>query len=120
MSRGWIGRRVARKEDHRLLTGRGRFTDDLVERDTARAVMVRSPHAHARILDVDATAARAMDGVLAVLTERDVAGRIGPVPTLARVPPFARLNRDGSAMPDPAQPALATFEGRGTRANRSR
>ena len=108
MSSGWIGRRVARKEDHRFLTGRGRFTDDLSEPGAVRAVMVRSPHPHARILDVDASAARAMDGVLAVLTGSDIEGKIGPVPTLAQVPPFARLNRDGSPMPDPCQPALAT------------
>ena len=108
MSSGWIGRRVARKEDHRFLTGRGRFTDDLAGPGTARAQMVRSPHPHARILDVDASAARAMDGVLAVLTGSDIEAKIGPVPTLAQTPPFARLNRDGSAMPDPCQPALAT------------
>ena len=108
MSSGWIGRRVARKEDHRFLTGRGRFTDDLAGPGTARAQMVRSPHPHARILDVDTSAARAMDGVLAVLTGSDIEGKIGPVPTLAQVPPFARLNRDGSPMPDPCQPALAT------------
>ena len=107
MSSGWIGRRVARKEDHRFLTGRGRFTDDLAGSGTARAQMVRSPHPHARILDVDASAARAMDGVLAVLTASDIEGKIGPVPTLAQVPPFARLNRNGSPMPDPCQPALA-------------
>ena len=112
MSSRWIGRRVARKEDHRLLTGRGRFTDDLVEPGTARAVMVRSPHPHARILGVHASTARAMDGVLCVLTGRDIAGNIGPIPTLARTPPFARLNRDGSAMPDPGQPALATTKAR--------
>ena len=112
MSSGWIGRRIARKEDHRLLTGRGRFTDDIVEPGTARAVMVRSPHPHARILDVDASAARAMDGVLCVLIGRDIDGKIGPIPTLARTPPFARLNRDGSPMPDPCQPALATTRAR--------
>ena len=112
MSSGWVGRRVARKEDHRFLTGRGRFTDDLVEPGTARAAMVRSPHPHARILEVDVSAAQAMDGVLAVITGRDVEGKIGPVPTLARTPPFARLNRDGSAMPDPCQPALATTRAR--------
>ena len=112
MSSGWIGRRVARKEDYRFLTGRGRFTDDLAEPGTARALIVRSPHPHARILEVDASAARSMDGVLAVITGRDVEGKIGPVPTLARTPPFARLNRDGSAMPDPCQPALATTRAR--------
>ena len=108
MSSGWIGRRVARKEDMRFLTGRGRFTDDLAEPGAARALMVRSPHPHARILDVDSSQALSMDGVLAVLTGRDVEGKIGPVPTLARTPPFARLNRDGAPMPDPCQPALAT------------
>ena len=112
MSSSWIGRRVARKEDHRLLTGRGRFTDDLAGPGTARAVMVRSPHPHARILGVDASAARAMDGVLCVLTGMDIEEKIGPIPTLARTPPFARLNRDGSPMPDPGQPALATTKAR--------
>ena len=112
MSSGWIGRRVARKEDYRFLTGRGRFTDDLAEPGTARALIVRSPHPHARILEVDASAARAIDGVLAVLTGREVGGKIGPVPTLARIPPFARLNRDGSPMPDPGQPAIATTKTR--------
>ena len=112
MGGGWIGRRITRKEDHRLLTGRGRFTDDLVEPGTARAVMVRSPHPHARILGVHTATARAMDGVLCVLTSRDIEGKIGPVPTLARIPPFARLNRDGSPMPDPGQPALATTKAR--------
>ena len=114
MSSGWIGRRVARKEDYRLLTGRGRFTDDFVEPGAARAAMVRSPHPHARILDADTSAARTMDGVLAVLTGLDIEGKIGPVPTLARIAPFARLNRDGSPMPDPCQPALAVSKVRYT------
>ena len=108
MGRGWVGRRVARKEDYRFLTGQGRFTDDLAEPGAAWAQMVRSPYAHARILDVDASHAITGDGVLAVLCGRDIEGEIAPVPTLARTPPFARLNRDGSPMPDPCQPALAT------------
>ena len=108
MGRGWVGRRVARKEDCRFLTGQGRFTDDLAEPGAAWAQMVRSPYAHARILDVDASHAITGDGVLAVLCGRDIEGEIAPVPTLARTPPFARLNRDGSPMPDPCQPALAT------------
>ena len=111
-SGGWIGRRVARKEDHRFLTGRGRFTDDLADPGAAWALMVRSPHPHARILDVDVSEAGAMNGVLAVLTGRDVEGEIAPVPTLARTSPFARLNRDGSPMPDPCQPALASTKAR--------
>ena len=112
MSKGWIGRRVLRKEDHRFLTGRGRFTDDLAGSGAVWAVVVRSPHPHARILGVDAAEARAMGGVLAVLTGRDVEGEIAPVPTLARTAPFARLNRDGTPMPDPCQPVLATDRAR--------
>ena len=107
MSKEWIGRRVPRKEDQRFLTGRGRFTDDLAGPDAAWAMVVRSPHPHARILGVDAAEALAMEGVLAVFTGRDVKGEIAPVPTLARSAPFARRNRDGASMPDPCQPVLA-------------
>ena len=67
-----VGRRVLRKEDRRLLTGRGRFTDDLPRQDGEAAMQVlRSPHAHARIRRIDTGAARAMPGVLAVLTGPD-------------------------------------------------
>ena len=67
-----VGRRVLRKEDFRLLTGRGRFTDDLPRQEGEAAMqMLRSPHAHARIRSVDTSGARAMPGVLAVLTGLD-------------------------------------------------
>ena len=62
---------VARTEDRRLLTGKGRFADDVLLPDQAYAAMVRSPHAHARILRIDGSAARDMSGVLAVLTAGD-------------------------------------------------
>jgi carbon-monoxide dehydrogenase large subunit len=68
-----IGRPIRRVEDLRLLTGRGRFTDDLAPRDAAHAVLLRSPHAHARIVAIDTRAARAMPGVLAVLTAEEAA-----------------------------------------------
>jgi aerobic carbon-monoxide dehydrogenase large subunit len=76
-----IGQPVRRKEDFRLLTGRGCFGDDLVLLRQAQAGFVRSPHAHARIVAVDKTAALAAPGVLAVLTGADylVAG-LGPIP----------------------------------------
>ena len=108
MNRSWIGRSVLRKEDQRFLTGQGRFTDDLAEPGAAWAQMVRSPHAHARILDVDVSHAVTAGGVIAALCGRDIEDEIAPVPTLAQIPPFARTNRDGSPMPDPCQPALAT------------
>jgi carbon-monoxide dehydrogenase large subunit len=65
---GGIGRPVVRKEDAALLTGQGRFSDDVNLAGQAYAAIVRSPHAHARIRGIDAAAARAKPGVLAVLT----------------------------------------------------
>ena len=67
-----VGKPVERKEDLRLLTGRGRFSDDFALPGQAHAAMVRSPHAHARILGVDKTAALAAPGVLLVLSGQDV------------------------------------------------
>ena len=68
-----IGERVPRKEDRRLLTGRGRFSDDFNAPGQAYAAFLRSPHAHARILETDAADAVPDAGVLAVLTGRDYA-----------------------------------------------
>ena len=98
-----IGQPVRRKEDVRLLTGRGRYVDDMAPPGLAHAVIVRSPYAHARIGRIDATAARSAPGVLAILTGADyhrdrlgaiphAAGLMGPpdlVPRLAGVGPIA-------------------------------
>jgi 2-furoyl-CoA dehydrogenase large subunit len=68
-----LGTAVLRKEDPALLTGRGRYADDLpVPTGTLHAHVVRSPHPHADIVAIDATAALAMDGVFAVITGEDV------------------------------------------------
>src|SRR5580693_8559300 len=76
-----IGQPVRRKEDFRLLTGRGRFGDDIALPRQAQAGFVRSPYAHARIVAVDKTAALAAPGVLAVLTGADYAAAgLGPIP----------------------------------------
>ena len=76
-----IGAPRRRVEDRRLLTGRGRFTDDLAPAGAARAFVVRSPHAHARIRGIDATGAAALPGVLAVLTGADAAADgMRPIP----------------------------------------
>ena len=78
---GFIGMPLARKEDARLLTGQGAYTSDLALAGAARAFFVRSPHAHARILGVDAAHAAAMPGVLAILTGADAAAdRLQPIP----------------------------------------
>ena len=68
-----IGQPIRRKEDRRLLTGQGRFTDDINLAAQAHAYVLRSPHAHARIRAIDTRAAAAMPGVLAILTGADYA-----------------------------------------------
>jgi carbon-monoxide dehydrogenase large subunit len=76
-----IGRPLRRQEDDRLLRGRGRFSDDFSLPGQTYAAMVRSPHPHARIVAIDGDRARAMPGVLAVLTGADVAADgLGAIP----------------------------------------
>ncbi len=102
MSAG-IGATVRRKEDLRLVTGRGTYSDDFNFPGQAYAAMVRSPHAHARIRSIDTAEARAMPGVLAVLTGQDaLADGVKRIPHLAApgTPPDIVLkNRDGSPVP---------------------
>jgi aerobic carbon-monoxide dehydrogenase large subunit len=75
-----IGQPVARLEDERLLRGGSRYVSDLMATaDALRVKVLRSPHAHARLLAVDATVARTLPGVVAVLTAADLAG-IGDLP----------------------------------------
>src|SRR5512134_1487551 len=79
MSERWIGRSVKRVEDGRLLTGRGTFIDDHPPiPNIHHAAIVRSPHAHARILGYDASAALGMEGVVGVVTGEDVAKATRP------------------------------------------
>src|SRR5260370_1136146 len=81
MSFRFIGKPLVRKEDARLITGRGRFSDDFSVDGQACAVMLRSPHAHARILGIDARRATAMPGVLGVFTGADcLADGLGAIP----------------------------------------
>ena len=70
-----IGAPVPREEDLRLLQGRGRYLDDVRNLDAARAVVFRSPVAHADIVSLNVDAARAAPGVLAALTGDDLAAR---------------------------------------------
>ncbi|TVR96958.1 MAG: xanthine dehydrogenase family protein molybdopterin-binding subunit [Rhodospirillales bacterium] len=103
MQRFGLGQPVRRSEDPRLLTGRGRYAADVRLPGEARAVVLRSPHAHARIRAIDTTRALAMPGVLAVLTGADVAADgLGEVPCSIRV-----NGRDGQRMPRPGRPLLA-------------
>src|SRR5688500_7190626 len=68
---GYVGEPVRRKEDARLLTGRGTFVDDVALPNTAHAAFLRSPHAHARIVRIDLTHAASLPGVLRILTAQD-------------------------------------------------
>src|SRR5260370_26275960 len=80
-TRGGIGRPVRRKEDLPLVTGKGCYTDDISLPGQVHAVMVRSPHAHARMHAIDIAPAMAAPGVLAVLTGRDLlADGLRPIP----------------------------------------
>src|SRR5476649_1702416 len=98
-----IGQSVRRREDPRLLMGRGRYFDDLKLADQLHAAIVRSPHAHADIKSIDTRAALQMPGVHAVLTGKDYdADGLGTMPSMA---PYKK--RDGSAMYLPHRPAIA-------------
>lgn len=87
-----IGQAIKRKEDQRFLTGHGRYTDDINLSNQAHLVLLRSPHAHARITHIDTTEAKNAPGVIAVFTGQDLADDgIGPLTSMI---PFK--NRDGS------------------------
>ena len=98
-----IGQAVRRVEDARLLHGLGRYSDDLDVPRQAYGVLVRSPHAHARIVRIDARAASSAPGVLAVLTGADLAADgVGNMPS-----DRARKRRDGTPAVATPRPLLA-------------
>src|SRR5579875_2189287 len=79
-----IGQALPRQEDLRLLRGRGRYAADVVMPNMAFAAMVRSPHAHAKIVKLDTSAAKKAPGVVAVFTGADwVADGRKPIPHAA-------------------------------------
>ncbi len=104
MTRFRMGEAPKRREDFAFVTGQGTYLDDLPFAGLAHAVMVRSPHAHARITGIDAVAAKAAPGVVAVLTGRD-AERCGIGPLR---PTYEANVKTGEAFPFQPQPALAT------------
>src|SRR5580692_2033695 len=107
-----IGQPVRRREDLRLLTGCGRYSDDLNLPGQAYAVMLRSPHAHALIRAIDADAAHAAPGVLAVLTGQDMqADGLRPIPHAVWSNHPAEIflpNSDGSTAYNPPHFCMAT------------
>jgi carbon-monoxide dehydrogenase large subunit len=104
MDKFGIGQPVRRKEDRRLLTGAGTFTDDISRPNQAWAAVLRSPHAHARIVVMNLAAAKAMPGVLAVLTGHDAAADgLGLFPVQVEVP-----GQPGGELWCPPRPILQT------------
>jgi carbon-monoxide dehydrogenase large subunit len=106
-----IGQSVRRTEDSRLVTGQGQYTEDLHFEGEAHVAFLRSPYAHARVLSIDVSAAKAAPGVVGVLTWKDVeAAGANPMPCLAPL-----QNRDGSPIKKTPKPLLAkdrvTFTG---------
>lgn len=98
-----IGAPIKRKEDQRFLTGRGRYTDDIVLPSQTYAVFLRSPHAHARIESINVTAAKQYPGVVAVFTGADLAADdVGGLPCMWLV-----FNTDGTPMREPVHPVIA-------------
>ena len=103
MSTTGIGAPVRRKEDQRFITGKGQYTDDINRPGQTYGVFVRSPHAHANIRRIDASAAKRKPGCLAVFTGEDVAAdKVG-----ALFCGWMITSKDGSPMKMAPHPALA-------------
>src|SRR5271165_2666367 len=103
MTKFGLAQPVRRVEDKRLLTGNGRYTDDIVLPGMLHGVVVRSPHAAAQINRIDTATALSLEGVAAIYTAADLnKDGITPMPCAAPV-----QNRDGSNMASPPHPALA-------------
>ncbi len=103
MAKFGVAQPVRRVEDPRLLLGAGRYTDDIALPNEVVGVVLRSPHAAARIISLDTGAAKSAPGVLGVFTSADLkADGIGALPCTIPL-----QNRDGSERADPPHPALA-------------
>jgi len=96
----FIGARVRRKEDPRLITGTATYTDDIVLPRMVYVALARSPEAHARIVSIDTSAASSMDGVLEVLTGADLDGAFGTLPCVHSI----------EGLKEPPHPAIAIDE----------
>lgn len=104
----FIGKSVKRVEDKRFITGKGRYTDDIVLPGMVYAQIVRSPYAHARIVSIDKSGVEAMDGVVAVFTGQDVAeSGVGGVPAGWQV-----NFKNGDTMKEPPHPLLVADKAR--------
>jgi carbon-monoxide dehydrogenase large subunit len=98
-----IGQPITRREDLRFLTGKGRYADNTAPSDTLAVLFVRSPHAHARIVGIDKTAALASPGVVAVYTAEDAAADgLGHLPAVSEIKdPAGNRHREPPHLPMP-------------------
>jgi len=83
---GWVGRALPRVEDPRFLRGRATYLDDLRVPGTLHVALLRSPHAHARLVALDAREARAVPGIAALLTGNELAATMPPLRPLIPIP----------------------------------
>jgi len=103
-----IGASIKRKEDHRFLTGKGRYTDDINRPGQTYAYFLRSPHAHAKINRIDTGKAKSAPGVLAVFTGQDAtADKVG-----ALICGWVVKGKNGEPHKAPPHPVLATGKAR--------
>jgi carbon-monoxide dehydrogenase large subunit len=110
-SKKWVGQALRRKEDPRMITGRGRYVDDMVVPGMLFMAVVRSPEAHAKIVSTDASAARALPGIHGVFFGEDL--ELGAGLPMAWVPP-------GVEMRTPEQSDRSCRSSRGSSRERSR
>lgn len=103
----FIGQSVRRVEDKRFLTGKGNYTDDIVLPGQTYACIVRSPYAHAKIININTDSAKAMDGVVAVFTGADIPEAIAGVPCGWQV-----NFKNGDIMNEPPHPLLVRNKAR--------
>ena len=82
----WVGKSVPRKEDPKLLTGRAQYVGDVTVTGMLHGAVLRSPHANARIRSIDTSRAKALPGVVAVLTGADAAELIDPMAAFCAEP----------------------------------
>ena len=103
----FVGRSISRREDRRLLTGRGQFIADLELPQMLNAVFVRSPLAHARIKTVDLSRATAAPGVIYALSGSELARQLPPVPDTQLALPSKWTTLVQHKFINPQQPLLA-------------
>ena len=98
----WVGKALPRKEENRLLRGRGKFADDIKLRDMAYLRFVRSPYAHARIINIDTSAAEALAGVICTLTGKEI---------VPQTQPFIEIGPDSKVRDYPLAVSKVRYQG---------